>query len=708
LKADDLRFSLNEGVEFLKQYAPGNPLAINDMQVLIKRTEGWVAGLVLAASIVSRGDQRSHVLEIFTGAHVFLREFFMESVLHQQPEEVKNFLLRTSILEQLTGPLCNAVTGRVDGEQILARLWEDSSFMERIEESGRYRYHEMFAEMLRAQLNEQFPAEITRLHRKAAKWYRTHTFPAEAISHYLLGRSWEEAAVLIEAVALNELERFGEDSRLLRWIQQLPDEVVVQHRTLLLLYIRLARLVLPSSETEELINRTEHNVAVLLATQKTGALQETYNAIRNVRHLWTTNTPTVFGLHLSKEYDAVGQMLDDILQFQRNSRIHLITAEAKASEVYKNAVSKGHLYSILIAGGEYANLAFSQGFLRRSEQIAQQVLKQANEFRGQLPQPASIALTALSGVYFERNQLAQSYDLLKRAIEIAPDSIRANESIKIAIMRAKIQSMEEEPDAAIDTIETIRALSSQHPSSIWFDQDLAAYQALFRLHQGDFLSAERHLGGGWEIDQQPFSAFIRASILVQQNRNLAAEEILRYLLNRYPHSFYWVPILRARVLLSIALFKQQKIKEACQVMVEAARIAAPEYFVRPFLSADPQIAAMLSLVLHTENLAPGTKSFIKGTLAMVGHVDGLQTVSGRDEQISYALSASISPREQEILQSLGMGLSNQEIADKFSISSSTVKTHLENIFRKLGVSKRTQAIAKAHALGLIEIMAKKF
>ncbi len=136
-------------------------------------------------------------------------------------------------------------------------------------------------------------------------------------------------------------------------------------------------------------------------------------------------------------------------------------------------------------------------------------------------------------------------------------------------------------------------------------------------------------------------------------------------------------------------------------MAEAARIAVPEHFVRPFLSSDPQNASLLSLVLHTEDLNPGTRSFIKGTLDMLGHADGTQKTQPQIEPVSLAIAASISPREQEVLCLLSAGLSNQEIAERCSISASTVKTHIENIFHKLDVNSRIQAIGKAQAFGLI-------
>jgi LuxR family transcriptional regulator, maltose regulon positive regulatory protein len=702
LKTDDLRFTQEEGVEFLKLYMSGKSLAYADMQAIVNRTEGWAAGLVLATSIIPQQDSHSKVTEIFTGAHIFLREFFMESVLHNQPEDIRDFLLRTSILEYLTGPLCNAVTGRNDSTEMLQHLWEESLFLERLEKPGWYRYHEMFAEMLRNQLKEQFPAEITRLHRKAANWHRLHGSPVEAIPHFLLSRSWENAAALIESVALNELERVGEDARLLRWIQQLPESVIQHHKKLFVLYIRLARLVLPRKEVEDFLKRTENSIAALPVSEIIGELQDTLIEARRFQKYWMADAPNLPGLHESRETDEVGQMLDGIVHSQRDSRLNLVKAEAKTIEVYQAALAKNHLFSILVAGGTWANLEFSQGHLKRSEQIAQQVLQQASELTNKLPEPASIALTVLSGVKFEWNQISEARQYLDRAVALDPSPIRVDASINMAILSAKIQSMQGDSEAALNTIEAARRLSPHYPSTIWDDQDLAAYQALFRLHQGDLTSADRLLSTGWEIDKYPFSAFVHSSMLMQQRRTVAAEEILRNLVDQYPHSFYWVPILRARVQLSLALFDQQKMNQARKVMAQAARIAAPEFFIRPFISSGPEIASLLSLVLHTEDLTPGTQSFIKGTLTMLGHAEGARNISSQDDQVTLAIAASISPRERDVLQAVGIGQSNQEIADKYSISASTVKTHLENIFRKLDVSNRTQAIAKAHALGLFD------
>ncbi len=304
----------------------------------------------------------------------------------------------------------------------------------------------MFAEMLRAWLNEKFPDEILWLHRKAAGWYRAHNSPSDAIHHLLLSKSWKKAAALIEDLALGELERFGEDSRLLRWLQQLPEEIIQQHKTLLVIYIRLSGLFLSPKEVDDFLSRTEKTISSMIASEKTSDLLKTLSEIKQSRRVWATGNPVMPGLQMNKEHDSVGQILNGILQYHRNRGVDLVKARTKANEIYETALAKGHLFSILTAGGEFANLEYSQGRLRRTEQIANQVLKHANELRDRLPEPASIALTALSGVYFERNQMAQADHLLRHASEVDPDPISMDQSIIMAIMRAKMQSLQGEND----------------------------------------------------------------------------------------------------------------------------------------------------------------------------------------------------------------------------------------------------------------------
>jgi LuxR family maltose regulon positive regulatory protein len=447
--------------------------------------------------------------------------------------------------------------------------------------------------------------------------------------------------------------------------------------------------------------RTEKNIASESMAEQTSAEQETLAEIQKFRRVWEANNQGDSKIFTGRDDCTVWQMLDGILQCFRDYRRDLIQAEIKANAVYETAQAKHNPYAILMAGGSCANLALSQGHLRQSEQIAHQVLRQAYSICGKFPEPASISLTALSRVCFMRNQLEQAHQFLVRATDVNPNPTSTIEPVSIAILRAKIQSAQGDNEAAFSTIQAARELHNPRPSSIWLDQDLIAYLELFRLRQGIFDSGKELPIDRGIIEVSAFSALVRAEILIEKKRSVAAEEILNYLINKYPHGFYMLPILRAKVILAIALYDQRKLKEASKVFIEASRLAAPEYYIRPFLDYGPKIGSLLSLVLHAENLSAGVHSFLKGILTMLGHPGGIPKALPQDESLALAIAASISPREQQILQSISAGLSNQEIAEKFSISASTVKTHLENIFRKLGVSSRTQAIAQAQMLNLV-------
>ena len=354
-----------------------------------------------------------------------------------------------------------------------------------------------------------------------------------------------------------------------------------------------------------------------------------------------------------------------------------------------------------MAGGAYAGRALSQGNLWRSERIAHQVLQQAIVQRGKLPEPASIALAALSRASYERNQLAQAHQLLLRATEVDPNPTSSNVLVMVAIQRALIQSAQGNGEAAQATLQAARELHARRPSGLWLDRDLVAYQALCCLRQGDWVGTDRLLSEVDDTNAHALSALVRAELLLEQKQAAAAEGILNCLLTQYPHGFFSEPNLGARVMLAIALFEQHKVNQARQVMVEAVRRAGPESFIRPFLDHGPPSVPLLTLVLHTENLTAETQSFIKEILRLVGGANGGQQPLPKDVLMALSTAASISPREQEVLRLVSTGLSNREIAAKFSISASTVKTHLENIYRKLGVNSRTQAIAQAQALKLV-------
>jgi LuxR family maltose regulon positive regulatory protein len=342
-----------------------------------------------------------------------------------------------------------------------------------------------------------------------------------------------------------------------------------------------------------------------------------------------------------------------------------------------------------------------RGCLRRSEEIAHQVLQQALDQRGKLPQTASIAIAALSHVYYERNQLVQADQLLSRAAEVDPNPTSTNMPVTLAIRRSLIQSAQGNHDAAQATLQSAIELNARRPAGLWSAQDLSVHQALICVRQGDLAGAERLLDRVTYPEPCPLSDFVRAEIALAQGRGTAAERVLDRFTEQCPHGFRGGPILSARVMLAAALFQQHKVRQSRQVMMSAIRQAYPEEFVRPFLDYHLYIVPVLVSVLRTGHLATAARAFVERILRAIEQITGAQTLIPEHEWTVLSTSASISEREQQVLQALNAGLSNREIATALSIAECTVKTHLTNIYRKLGASNRIRAVAQAKELMLV-------
>jgi len=698
LGTEDLRFTLEEGISYLSQYTD-HALTYSDMQAIMQRTEGWPTGLTLAMLAFDLAGKAQPSLATFSGAHSFLREYFIENILYRQPPSVQEFLLETAILKHLTGSLCDAVTGRTDGAAMLEYLWQENLFLVRLEAPGWYRYHDLFAETLCHQLQRQLAAGIPRLHRRAAEWYRQHNAPDDAVYHLLAIGAWEEAASLIEDMVLRELEQFGDYSRLMRWLRQLPESVVQQHKTLLRVYVRVAAMDLSRLEVKQILARVESSIARKPPTERTPDEESVLGEIQRIRQLWLEGEATLPRLARVGEHDDVWQMLDGIVTYARYIRRDAEKAEAVARELYEAARVRSHLYVMLIAGGGLVYYLTLRGSLRRGEKIAREVLQQAMAQRGKLPESASVPLTMLSRVCYERNQLTQAHQLLLRAAEVDPNPTSSNMPIMEAIQRAKIEFAQGDVTRAMATLQAARELQAKHPSGLYRDRDLAAYQAWFCVRQGDGARAEHFLNEAGEDEPHAFVALVRAQLWLEQEQAADAADLLRYLIKRYPHGLYLEPLVGARILLARALFDQHQVNQARQVMAEVIRWACPEGLIRPFLDYGHGSASLLQLVLLTAHLTSQAQAFVKHILSQLTPAE--QKTIPRAEWSALSTAASITPREQQILALISAGLSNREISMQLAFAESTVKTHLKNIYRKLGVNSRTRAIAQARALKLV-------
>jgi LuxR family maltose regulon positive regulatory protein len=469
LDADDLRFTVEEGVQFLQQHggAQGG-LAQRDMEALVQRTRGWASGLLLATMALAKQPDYQEFLESFNGAHIYLSEYFLENVFERQSPEVQEFLLQTAILRQLNGSLCDAVTGRADSERMLAWLWQENLFLVQLEQPGVYQYHTMFAEALQSQLLLHRASCVPELHRRAAAWHRRRQAIDDAVYHLLAIQAWEEAATLIEEIAMRELAEFGEDSRLLRWLRQLPAGVVQQHKTLLFLYVRLARMGLSAHEVQRFLGSIEERIRARLPNERTADENEVLAEIGQLRNQEDAGALVLARTPANGRYAAVWQLLAALETVMHAMFLGQTEDEEKQSlAVYKASLQENNLFVILMAGGNYVAKLLLSGQLRRAQQQGEQVLQHALERRDTLPEPASIALHGLAWVAYERNELDRCEELLARVHTVDPNPTSSNMLLTAAILGARLQAARADAPAAQAALQSARELQARRPAGVW-------------------------------------------------------------------------------------------------------------------------------------------------------------------------------------------------------------------------------------------------
>ena len=269
--------------------------------------------------------------------------------------------------------------------------------------------------------------------------------------------------------------------------------------------------------------------------------------------------------------------------------------------------------------------------------------------------------------------------------------------VQFAILRAKIELADGKPTEARTTMETIRDIHLRRPSGTWTDQDLRAYQALIALAESDLLAAQQLISETENENENLAIGLARIEYHLRKQQPDLAEQISTHLLERIPYTYTFDPLLYLHVKLARAFFAQHKVNQAVHTLTESVRVAAPEHLIRPFMECIPDCEPLLRLVMKTQNLTRDARKIVEQLLSLTGDSHDQAIVNME----ALSTSASISQREQDVLRLLSDGYSNREIAQTLSISESTVKTHLRNIFEKLGVNNRLQAVSRAQELNLL-------
>jgi LuxR family transcriptional regulator, maltose regulon positive regulatory protein len=724
LRAADLRFTPEEAAALLEEvWKLDLPAAA--VAALENRTEGWAVGLQLAAlSLQGRADP-DRFLEGFAGTHRYILDYLSEEVLGRLPDQVRRFLLQTSILERLSGPLCDAVTGDSDGQRMLEELERANLFLVPLDEERRWwRFHHLFADLLRARVLHLQPNLVPELHRRAADWCEQHRLIDEAIRHALAAGDTAWATRLVEE-HLGETLRRGESVALARWLVLLPDDAV-RARPGLCLAKAMTELNLDHlEEVERLLEHAEHafddhgqQPGELQVPTYGGMVAEVPAAIALLRAELAYDRADPDGVATSAR-EALAHMADHELGPRLFARSLLVGADWMTGRV----VDTEPAFAELLAEGRAAPAAYpvlrtcfmlglvqqAQGKLGAALRTYREGLRLATEGDRFSVYHAGEAHVGIAQVLYQRNQLEEVLQHATRGVECCRQVIELTELDIALVTLGWVRQAMGDPDGALEAMEEacrtypradvvalaypawserarlLLALGRVEEAARWTrEQGLTEHDEVSYLREGDHLVLARVLLAQGQPD--------RALGLLERLDALAASQ------GRTGS------LLQIRALRSLALQAAGDRQGALTLLAETLELAAPEGHVRVFADEGPPMAALLRSLIGARQrgrLAGDDGAGIEHLHRVAAAFRPARQPEDPAAPVVAGLIEPLTDRELEVLRLLAAGRRNRDIAAELVVSLETVKKHTSHIFAKLGAANRTQAVAHARRLGLI-------
>lgn len=731
LRAADLRFTPDEAAGFLNQVM-GLSLGAEDIARLEARTEGWIAGLQMAAIALQgaarHGEQQaaSFILS-FTGSHRFVMDYLLEEVLHQQPAGVQDFLLRTSILERLCGSLCEAVCGGGtaddaagveglsapgSGQATLETLERANLFIVPLDGERRwYRYHHLFADLLRQRLMQaagasggERQAKAAQYHIRASQWYEDNGLEIDAFKHACAANDIERAARLVEGKGM-PLQFRGAMGPVLGWLEGLPPEELDARPQLWVMYASTLSMIGQLGGVEEKLRAAEAALANLpQARQADAKTRNLIGHIAAIRALLAAvyNQPEAI---IAQSERALEHLHPDNLAVRTATiwklgiAYHLQGDREAASRAYREAAAisrkSGNLIINIGATIGLGNIQEAQNQLHPAAETYRGTLEMAGEA---LDSATNEAHLGLARIHYEWNDLPAAQLHGERAILLARQFENTARIVPYLVFPARLKLARGEAQEADEILKQAARFASEHN----FNQqipEVAALQALSLLRQGKIPAAA-------ELAERHNLLASLARVRLVQGDAAAALSVLEPWLKLAEAKGWEDERLRATALQAMAYHALSARPQARHALGEALRLALPGGFVRLFLDEGEQMEALIRDFQEWIAKKPGAQV---GKLA--GYAEQLLAAFSIEAQIqsrerpaareASPLIEPLSRRELEVLKLIAAGLSNQEIAERLFLALSTVKGHNRAIFGKLQVQRRTEAIARARELGLI-------
>ena len=732
----ELRFTLDEAAIYLNDVMQLG-LAMEDIAALENRTEGWIAGLQMTAlSIQGRGDA-SGLVKALSGKHRFIFDYLMEEVLSQQSAEVQDFMEKTSILNQLSAPICDAlmgwsnaagettrkrtVTKRLDtalpSQEILEYMDRENLFLIPLDDERRwYRYHRLFADLLEERLMRVHGDQFQDLHRRAGDWYEQNGLIGEAINHFLEAGEFELAADLISKNALTFVYH-GNLGTLARWLEVLPKDVKESQPWLSITHAWALSFSGQLEPVASLLQEAEGSLASITDEIEVQRLSGIIDALR--AYLIAIRGSMPLAADFARE--ALKVLPDEDLVLRGFTATLLATVlrwtgdlkEAKSA--YREAIAinraAGATNVLVESLCDLAILQSIEGELQQSISTSHEALSLAEEYyerSGRRLSAHGHVSIQLCRIFRERNDLDLARQYAEEGLALCAEWGQAESLMRAYIEHAEILQAHGDSEGSICSIQKARQLASD--LSPWYEVRSAAWEAHLRLLQGDLTYAlewlnDQDLIPNDEIEFQDFETHLTiVHTLIMHGRQLPkseslpplnqASEILEQMRSTAESSGAGRYRIEIMILTSLAQSALGETERALSTLNKALTLAEPEAFIRVFVNGGESARSLLRELEKRKIAMPYAREVL---LSMDDQVDvGITAKVGSTESLIEPLTE----REMEVLRLLATHLSSTEIAGQLVIATSTVRSHVKNIYSKLRVHSRTEAVEKAQEIGL--------
>ncbi len=739
LRATDLRFTPSEAVEFLNQMM-GLNLSAENITALEARTEGWIAGLQLAALSMQGRSDAANFIQTFTGSHRFVLDYLVEEVLQRQPENVRNFLLQTSILDQLSSSLCDAVTGQEDGKGMLEALERGNLFVIPLDNQRQwYRYHHLFAEVLQAHLQEAQPDRVSMRHLRASEWYEQNGLRSDAIRHALAAKDLPRAAGLIELAWPATEDGSIQSVTWLGWVKTLPEELI---RARPVLNVWYAYALLGRGEMEAAESRLKDAEQWLVSADTIKAQLETPPVeMVVVDKEQFKSLPATIAVGRAYIAQTLGNIPDTVRYASRVLELteadpfrhsqasmllgmtHWASGDLEAADrVFAEYTMKlrtaGNIPDAISTTVVLADIRLALGRLHEAINTIEQLLQFVMDQGEPIPLDTADLHRELSELYLEQGNLEAAAHHLQRGKELGEKAELPVLRYRLCIAQARLNETQDDLDGALAILDEAERLYIRSPLPDFCP--ISAMKARIWVAQGRLTKAlewVREQGLSPDNDLcylREFEHITLTRILIAQYQNdrmdgsiHAAMRLLDRLLQAAEEGSRMGSVIEILVLQALAHQAQGNIAPALAPLERALTLAEPEGYVRIFVDEGEPMRLLISDFAQS----PGLGRLRISDRPLYAYVDRLLLAFSqakpaptqiRDQKSTIQnLVEPLSERELQVLRLLRTDLNGPEIARELMVSLSTLRTHTQNIYAKLGVNNRRAAVRRAEELDLL-------